>query len=403
MNPELNPATGVAAGPRAPAPGKDGPAAPQPSAHKGELVITRGVCSAFFAFDVGFAVDLNEAQRLLSQGAPQRETLKHSRRAPKYFEYQPAPVRVTRPARPVSIGRFTTAAVVEALVFDFGAVSISFTIPIEGPATDLLALSDGLYENAELLAEAQRAAQELLKLLRPAITKPELAPFVEDYLVFDVDAWRIEGSGGGGELGLQAWLDENLGLAARILRSDTQQLSRQEVDDASSCRISYADNDAALIDWNAALLFGAEMQDVMAVLEFGNVELLEMRFLDDQLDRAMADAYEASQKRERLGFGGEGAGLRRIARLQVDSAILFEGVNNALKLLGDVYLSRVYRLAAVRLHLPEWDASIIRKLSTLESIYQKISDRQANRRIEVLEWIIILLIAFEVVMSFVRK
>lgn len=394
MTPELNPATGVAAGPRVPAGTAAAP--PQPA---GELVITRGVCSAFFAFDVGFAVDLNEAQRLLSQGAPQRETLKHSRRAPKYFEYQPAPVRVTRPARPVSIGRFTTAAVVEALVFDFGAVSISFTIPIEGPAGDLLGLSDGLYEHAELLAEAQRAAQELLKLLRPAITKPELAPFVEDYLVFDVDAWRIEG---GGETGLQAWLDANLPLAARILRSDTQKLSRQEVEDASSCRISYADNDAALIDWNAALLFGAEMQDVMAVLEFGNVELLEMRFLDDQLDRAMADAYEASQKRERLGFGGQGAGLRRIARLQVDSAILFEGVNNALKLLGDVYLSRVYRLAAVRLHLPEWDASIIRKLSTLESIYQKISDRQANRRIEVLEWIIILLIAFEVVMSFVR-
>jgi len=94
--------------------------------------------------------------------------------------------------------------------------------------------------------------------------------------------------------------------------------------------------------------------------------------------------------------------MRRIARLQMDSAILFEGVNNALKLLGDPYLSRVYRLAAHRLHLPDWDASIIRKLGTLESIYDKIADRQSGRRMETLEWIIILLIAFELVMSIIR-
>jgi hypothetical protein len=392
MNPERTPTTG--ADPRADGAQTVAASRPRP----GELTITRGVCTAFFAFDVGFAVDLNEAQRLLSQEAPQRETLRHTRRAPKYFEYQPAPVRLARNARQITVGRFTTAPVVDALLFDFGAVSISFTIPIEGPATDLLALSDGLYENAELLAEAQRTVQELIRLLRPAINKPELAPFVEDYMVFDVDEWTVEGGGA-----LEAWINANLGLVARVLRADNQPLSRQEVEDATSCRISYADNDAALIDWNAALLFGTDMQDVSAVLEFANVELLEMRFLDDQLDRSLSNAYEASQKRDWLGFGGRGGGLRRIARLQIDSAMLFEGVNNALKLLGDVYLSRVYRLAAVRMHLPDWDASIIRKLATLESIYQKVNDRQANRRMEVLEWIIILLIAFEVVMSFVRQ
>ncbi len=144
------------------------------------------------------------------------------------------------------------------------------------------------------------------------------------------------------------------------------------------------------------------MQDVLAVLEFANVELLEMRFLDDQLDRALSDAFEATQRREQGIFASTAADMRRIARLQMDSAILFEGVNNALKLLGDQYLARVYRLAAQRLHLPEWDASIIRKLGTLESIYDKISDRQAVRRAETLEWIIILLIAFEIVMSIIR-
>jgi uncharacterized Rmd1/YagE family protein len=78
-------------------------------------------------------------------------------------------------------------------------------------------------------------------------------------------------------------------------------------------------------------------------------------------------------------------------------------VNNALKLLGDQYLARVYRLASQRFHLSEWDASILRKLQTLESIYEKVSDQAASYRMEILEWIIILLIAFEIVWPFIAK
>jgi len=126
--------------------------------------------------------------------------------------------------------------------------------------------------------------------------------------------------------------------------------------------------------------------------------LLELRFLDDRLDDVVAQAYAALPRRwgRRRGFGAKD--LWHIARLQMDSAMLFEGVNNAVKLLGDQYLARVYRTASNRFHLNDWDSSILRKLQTIESIYDKISDRQANRRIEALEWIIIILIAVEIVL-----
>jgi uncharacterized Rmd1/YagE family protein len=78
-------------------------------------------------------------------------------------------------------------------------------------------------------------------------------------------------------------------------------------------------------------------------------------------------------------------------------------VNNTLKLLGDQYLARVYRLVNKRFHLDEWDASIIRKLQTLESIYEKISDQATNRRMEVLEWVIIILIAVSVALELIHR
>jgi hypothetical protein len=129
-----------------------------------------------------------------------------------------------------------------------------------------------------------------------------------------------------------------------------------------------------------------------------------MRYLDQKLDRALDQAFERLSKPilslPRL-LGYYGADLRRVAELQVDNAVLFEGVNNTLKLLGDQYLARVYRTANQRFHLKEWDESILRKLETLESIYEKISDQASNRRMEMLEWVIIILIAFSIALEFV--
>jgi hypothetical protein len=92
---------------------------------------------------------------------------------------------------------------------------------------------------------------------------------------------------------------------------------------------------------------------------------------------------------------------RRVAQMQVDAAVLFERVSSVLKIFGEQYLARAYRLLAERFRLREWDASIQRKLQTIESIYDKLSDEAGARRMELLEWIIVLLIAFEIVWPFV--
>jgi uncharacterized Rmd1/YagE family protein len=95
--------------------------------------------------------------------------------------------------------------------------------------------------------------------------------------------------------------------------------------------------------------------------------------------------------------------LGTLAQLELDSAVLFEQVTNALKLIGEQYLTRVYALVSRRFHLAEWDSSITRKLQTLESIYGKMADRAATRRMEMLEWIIIILIAVSIVLPFISS
>jgi hypothetical protein len=362
-----------------------------------EWIIQNGTCFAIFAYDAARSINLELAERRVHE-ATQRQTMPHKRRAPSYFEYQPPPLRVSQDTEPVHIGKFPARGSVDLLLYDFGAVTVTYSFPIAGPFADLLQLSEELYDNEFLLSDSRLRVSQLLQVMGEAATQASVAPVVEDYVIFHIESFAQPSD-------TSRFCSEQGRQIAQILRAERQILSDQEVDDAISTRISFGTEDLTIADWNAALLVDREGEDVRAVLDFANVELLEMRYLDQRLDRALDEAYDTLSRPSfnllRV-FGYYSAALRRVAELQVDNAILFEGVNNTLKLLGDQYLARVYRLVNRRFHLDEWDASILRKLQTLESIYEKISDQAANRRMEILEWVIIILIAASIALEFRR-
>ena len=360
-----------------------------------EWIIQNGTCFVIFAHDAARSINLELAERRVHE-ATQRQTMPHKRRAPSYFEYQPPPLRVSQDTEPVHVGKFPARSSVDLLLYDFGAVTVTYSFPIAGPFADLLQLSEELYDNELLLSDSRLRVNQLLQVMGEAATQASVAPVVEDYVIFHIESFAQP-------FDTSRFCSEQRRQIAQILRAERQILSDQEVDDAISTRISFGTDDLTIADWNAALLVDREGEDVRAVLDFANVELLEMRYLDQRLDRALDQAYDTLSRPSfnllRV-FGYYSAALRRVAELQVDNAILFEGVNNTLKLLGDQYLARVYRLVNRRFHLDEWDASILRKLQTLESIYEKISDQAANRRMEILEWVIIILIAASIALEF---
>jgi hypothetical protein len=88
--------------------------------------------------------------------------------------------------------------------------------------------------------------------------------------------------------------------------------------------------------------------------------------------------------------------------MKVEANDLFERAGNALKLVGDTYLARVYRLLASRFALDTWQRSIERSLGVAEAVYRVVSDQAAGFRAELLEILIILLILIEVVLAFMR-
>ena len=349
-----------------------------------------GTAYVQFAFDAGFSIDLKAAAARLRQGGARRQ-FRHVRRAPS--PSGALPLIFTRSAAPVAVGGVTTAETLEVSLFDFGGLSITYLVPLEGALESLVELSESLTGNGDLLLEARERAREILVILGDAVERPGLADACEDYVVFDLAPVA--------ELP-EEWLTRERGTLARILRGESATLSPSEVEDTMLRRLQYSPDQLVTIDWSAALLVGEDMEDERFVLEFANVELVQLRLLDERLDGAVEGTLGELSRRRRWsgGFGLRSDALRRVAGMQIECAMLYEVVHNSLKLTGDQYLARVYRMAAERFHLASWEAGIERKLSVLDGVHEKLSTLATTRRLETLEWIIIVLIAVSILVVF---
>ncbi len=349
-----------------------------------------GRCTVLYVHDVGHRIDLEAAERRLG-ALRSRIPLRHMKRvAPSASEID-EPLRLTASEPPVELGSFRTAESVDAVLYEPGAVCVRFEIPLHATLEELAALSDRLYDHEPLARRARQRTARLLEALGDAVEQPQLGELVEDYALFRLTL--PEG------LAPEQLVADHGPVLARILRGEREALSGQEVEDALARRLSFSRDDMVLLDWYAAVLLGEELDDELAVIELAVVELLELRELDASLDEALSAAWRLLTRPARGPWGRLALptrDLRRVAELQAESAMRFEGVSNAFKMLGDQYLARLYHTAAERFRLASWDAAIERKLQTLAHIHQVLAEGASSRRIEVLEWIVIVLIATEI-------
>lgn len=356
--------------------------------------IRDGVALVMFAHEFGFSVDLHAAERLVGATRP---GMASGARNPAGVEITPRPLVIEQPIPAMAVAGHALEGPVRITLYAFGAVSVSYRIPLCGPLEGLVGLSSALVAPAELRDDARRRVSALMQDLRPSIVRPLVTDSVEDYTVFVVRSMEPRH----GPAPLTA---DSVGrpLLARILRAEPASLSDEQVADATAGTVSYGTDDLAVIDWNAALLIDPDPDATIAALELANTQLLELRYLDDTLDRALEEAYEITLR------GGDRPSIlatsirkqsRRLARMQVDAASLLQSVGNALKTYGDQHLARIHDTADRRMRLHDWERSVRVKLDALEAIYGKLRDAHHQIRSEILEWIIIVLIAISIVFT----
>ena len=344
----------------------------------------------FVAFDWGDEIDVPHAARLVPG---EMHAAPASAGVTPPLQYRPAPLRFRVPGLSLKLPECAPVTVDGvATVFDFGALSLAWSVPLQVSAAELSALAGRLASPTDVIETARRALQPLFEQLQPAIRGPKWGDFSEEYFAFQFPAQPAIPSP-------SDMLTERADWLAGLVRLDPTSLSRGEVAEALRVKMSYRPQDVVLADWAAAVVFADNCDDVLEVIAFSNLQLLEYRQIDQQLDQHLQQAYQLIHRLTGawLPFWRTHARtLRALGKLNVDASQMFERTSNALKLIGDQYLARLYQSLALRFHLEEWGTNIRRSLAVLEGIYQVLSSQSATYRAELLELTIVVLILVEI-------
>jgi hypothetical protein len=351
----------------------------------------QGTLHVFVAFDWGDEILLERVQQIVSASA---QELPRRRRTPPSFFYRSPPLRVSLPDVSLELpelGKVDAAAGVT--LFDFGAVSVSLQFKFDMTPDQLLRLAGRLADAGDLIQKARLAVEPLHRQLLTAIEDPLWQDDLsEEYFVFQFGPEAL------GQTTDHAWL-------AGMVHLESAPLSADEIAEALRHRLSYGPDDLFVPDWAAAVLVDRECADTLHAIAFANLQLLEFRHIDNRLDQNLQAASRIIHPLTRTGLPYwrlHARPLRVLGELKVEANGLFERAGNVLKLVGDPYLARIYRLLAQRFYLATWIENIQRKLEVAEGVYKVVSDQASAFRTELLELIIVLLILIEIILAFVR-
>ena len=168
---------------------------------------------------------------------------------------------------------------------------------------------------------------------------------------------------------------------------------------------TYLEDDLAVLHWNCALVVEpSAVEDIPDLLEFATAHLLELRYYDALLDRELHRIYDDI---EAGGTTIVNVFTRRYRRLQRETTALLlelsemnERLENAVKIVGDFYLARLYQGAVRRFRLPAWQESVLRKQKLVADVNALTGHTADTSRSELLELAVIVLILLEIVAAF---
>lgn len=353
----------------------------------------RGSALCYRLFDVGEGVDLEKARVKLTAG--QRLTLQ--REGSEYIQLSNPPLTINIGTRPLVLRRGATSAEVSVRVFDHGALSVIVRLPLPENETveGLIPLADELYDSPAIDALAQDQVRELRLTLGDAVEQPHLWEKWESYTVIAVQQLADRA-------GPDALLEEP-GLA-RLLLGETKEksLSPAERQDVLKHAFRYAQDDLVVVDWNAALVLEPSgSSDLPDLLEIANAQLLEFRYYDDVLDRELNRVYDliGSKQKGTLFFSPWKGLLRELMLTLIELSEFIERVENSLRIVGDVYLARVYEAALAQLRVDRWQAQVTRKQRLLEKTYELLKGEVDTGRALTLEAMVVVLIILEILVA----
>ncbi|MDH5477918.1 MAG: hypothetical protein OEY50_06280 [Nitrospinota bacterium] len=198
-------------------------------------------------------------------------------------------------------------------------------------------------------------------------------------------------------------LQENKLMIAQLVKDETAILAEAETEDTISNILRYDVDDLAVVGWDGAVLIdkGGQFDDIVALIQLANIQLLSFRILDARLTAEVEKFRQEGMWTANVFHLSRT--LRSIIGVRTTGLFGLESIDNSIRLYGDWYDAKAYALAERKLYLEKWRRAVEYKLGVLEKIFEMASQRQGELYNITLEITIVVLILVEIVLILFGK
>lgn len=347
---------------------------------------------AFRIFDLGQQIDLKLAKKTLEDkdiSAFQVESMQI-----RSLLIVERPLIISLEPVEQSIAGISYTLHPTARLWSFGTLSIEFKIEYNRSHTleDLNHIANFLENDDQFHKEAKGIATKLQTLIKPSIESPCLWSEYEDYLMFSIEEFTSPVDD------LKKDLLDN-SLAGLILAEKPMLFSNETLDSFKPLMFQYGKDDLVLIHWNGALIYDPEdSQHIRETIEFALCQLLELRYYDHLLENQLNTLYAKIEEKKSQIWSSPYHELSKQAALEyIDISEIVARVGNAFKITGDYYFATLFRAATKEFRINDWKSSVSHKLSNLAEVSKLFHGEINEKRNQILEITIVILIAIEVI------
>ncbi len=342
-------------------------------------------------YDVAWDIDLKKVEERVREF--KRQSIERKRFS-KAFEFANPPLSLKLKSFEKTLSGKQYLINAYAKAYDYGVLTIIFELPIkEMEIMEFEALARIIDE--PLQEDFLQELDHLVCDLGDALHNINRQKMAEDYTVY---YWRHSAPPASADD-----LMRTLDVGSLLLYEEGEiPPKRATTEQLLSVNFSYSDHDLVVLSWDRAfVLEPSGSMDIPDLLEFANAQLLELRVYDDMVDRELNSINERLmtevppsiwkiKRYEKLAA--------RAMRTVMDLTGITEKIDNSLKVTEDVYYARIYSSALSLFKVKEWETSIERKIIIVSRVYDMLYREIANKRTELLEVIIIVLIAVEILL-----
>ncbi|EHM09549.1 hypothetical protein TheveDRAFT_0382 [Thermanaerovibrio velox DSM 12556] len=278
--------------------------------------------------------------------------------------------------------------------YESGVVGFSLSFPLEGLTDDEFAeASMAIRSSSSASLEVDRLAREAFEAMKGAGLSVWWDPDLTEEFTFFV----VQKAQGG--LGMREFKES--WRFASMMYGEGRPLSKHLLEALMGNAMSYLEDDLLVMNYDGAFISDREPDDIMMIVEYALLQLLEARYYDGEVSRRLGALYGAMDMKSahlKALFSGGYIRVRREAmKLVLDARLAMDSILSSVKVTEDAYYSQVYAKALRVLKTQAWVDSMERKLGELKDACEMLEGEIQALRANLLEWIIIALIALELI------